>query len=323
MLRKLAPYLIFIALGFLFVFSQPIAYDCLYWLAVHLRGLSTLATPDAASPAEVWAEAQLSGWPSVGRATGKLIMAAAFFVLSSILPWLMQKLTHPAVARWKASAYTNIFNSRRPDEQLAEASRVDNRAAFRIAISILAAALINCLVLVLLASPAQAQAPRPGTAKLLAVSASRLRVREATGRNDGVEVEAAQRLAGARVGIDPWCGCERNWWNVKAGRACPAWPAAAANWTKPSSARTFYIRGQRGQLDSLRIADTVTFFYSNLGRVGHVGMVVATGRPLRAGRPPRTYLVRAGNTGSGGGREGAGVHDVTYSAESLYAAATW
>jgi len=322
MLRKLAPYLIFVGLGVLFIFSQPIAYDLLFWVAVHLRGLSTAATPDAASPAEIWADAQLSGWPSVGRATGKLIMAAAFFVLSSILPWLMQKLTHPAVARWKATFYSHAFDASSPGEHLAEASRVDNRATFRIAISILAAALINCMVVVLLPTPATAQVRR-GAECLLPTSAARLKVREKTGHNDGADVELAQRLAGARVGVDPWCGCERYLWNYRCGRRSPAWPAAARNWSRAQDKQTFYIRNQRGVLDSAKVTDTVTFFYSNLGRVGHVGMVVELGRPVRAGRPPREYRVRAGNTGSGGGRDGAGVHDVTYSAASIYAASTW
>jgi hypothetical protein len=135
--------------------------------------------------------------------------------------------------------------------------------------------------------------------------------------------ELAQRLAGARVGIDPWCGCERYLWNVRCGRPSPKLPAAARNWSRATDKQTFYIRNQRGVLDSVKVTDTVTFFYANLGRVGHVGMVVERGRPLRAGRPPRDYRVRAGNTGSGGGRDGAGVHDVTYAAGSLYAASTW
>lgn len=142
MLRKAAPYLVFIGIGLLFVFSQPLAYAILHKVAL-LRGLSDVSTSDAASPAHIFADEQLSGWPSVGRATGKLIMAAAFFVLSSILPWLMQKLTHPAVARWKGKFYTLAFSRLMPDEKFAEASRVDNRAAFRMAISILAAAVIN------------------------------------------------------------------------------------------------------------------------------------------------------------------------------------
>ncbi len=179
------------------------------------------------------------------------------------------------------------------------------------------------LALLMQAQPLAAQAPRQGVACLLASSATRLNVREATGNNDGPAVELVQRLAGARVGIDPWCGCERNYWNILCGRPRPAWPAAAANWSKPADPRTFYMRGVRGSVDSLKVGDTVTFYYTNLGRVGHVGMVVAKGRPLRAGRAPRFLTIRAGNTGSGGGRDGAGVHDSPYAPASIYAGSNW
>ena len=48
--------------------------------------------------------------------------------------------------------------------------------------------------------------PSARTCQLQAATA-RLHVREATGRNDGPEVEAAQKAAGAKK-YDPWCGCE-------------------------------------------------------------------------------------------------------------------
>lgn len=157
---------------------------------------------------------------------------------------------------------------------------------------------------------------------LLKSSAARLGVREATGRNDGPEVEAAQRVAGARRG-DPWCGCEQYVEQKQCGLPTPAWPAAAANWTLISSFRTYYIRGRRGIVDSIQVGDQVTFYYANLGRVGHVGRNVQPTRAVRRGRPARGFIVRAGNTGSGGGRDGAGVHDVFYSAIDVYAAANW
>jgi hypothetical protein len=159
-------------------------------------------------------------------------------------------------------------------------------------------------------------------ASLLKISASRLYIREATGHNDGAEVEVAQRAAGAKKG-DPWCGCERFMWNKLAGLPTPAWPAAARNWSLTSSPRTYYIRGLRGSLDSVKVGDTVTFYYANLGRVGHVGMDVAHSRPIRRGRPTRSFTVRAGNTGAGGGRDGAGNHDVLYAATDIYAGARW
>ena len=157
---------------------------------------------------------------------------------------------------------------------------------------------------------------------LLKGSAARLGIREATGRNDGPEVEAAQRAAGARKG-DPWCGCEQYVEQKLCGLPAPAWSAAAANWTRAGNPRTYYVRGQRGSLDSIRVGDQVTFYYANLGRVGHVGRNVQATRSVRRGRPARGFVVRAGNTGSGGGRDGAGVHDVFYAATDIYAAANW
>lgn len=157
----------------------------------------------------------------------------------------------------------------------------------------------------------------------LKIAAAELHVRERTGRNDGPEVEARQRAAGARPGVDPWCGCEMFWQQRACGLPSPAWPAAARNWSLGTSARTFFVRGVRGSLDSIRPGHIVTFYYANLGRVGHVGKVVALGRPVRAGRPARTFLVNAGNTGTGGGRDGAGVYNVTYPSYQIYAGANW
>jgi hypothetical protein len=164
---------------------------------------------------------------------------------------------------------------------------------------------------------------RPGAvAAQLRAAAAELHVRELTGNNDGPEVLARQKAAGAKP-RDPWCGCEMFWQQQVCQLPSPAWPAAARNWSQGSSPRTFFIRGLRGSLDSVGLGHIVTFYYANLGRVGHVGKVVAVGRSVRAGRAPRTFLVNAGNTGRGGGRDGAGVYNVSYPAYQIYGASNW
>ncbi|MGI4872454.1 MAG: hypothetical protein ACRYFX_14905 [Janthinobacterium lividum] len=166
--------------------------------------------------------------------------------------------------------------------------------------------------------------PRAGQpTAVLQVSAARLYIREATGHNDGPEVEAAQRAAGARPGIDEWCGCEQYMEQHLCGLPSPPWPAAARNWTPPTSPRTVYIRGLRGTTADIAPGYQVTFYYSNLGRIGHVGRAVSATRAVRRGRPARGWIVRAGNTGTGGGRTGAGVYDIFYSSYEIYAAANW
>ncbi|RPD44837.1 hypothetical protein DNI29_19200 [Hymenobacter sediminis] len=153
----------------------------------------------------------------------------------------------------------------------------------------------------------------------LQAATDRLHVREATGRNDGPEVWATQKAAGVKK-FDPWCGCEMFLQQQSCGLPSPKLPAAARTWSLPSSSRTFFVRGMRGSLDSLRPGHIVTLYYANLGRVGKV---VALGRAVQAGRAPRTYLVNSGNTGRGGGRDGAGVYNVNYPAYQIYAGANW
>ena len=101
----------------------------------------------------------------------------------------------------------------------------------------------------------------------------------------------------------------------------PREAGAAKNWAVP--ARTYYVRGVRGSLDSLRVGHRVLFYYANLGRIGHIGCLVSPLRAVRKGRPARGWVVAAGNTGTGGGRDGAGLHTYFYPSESFYAIANW
>lgn len=150
---------------------------------------------------------------------------------------------------------------------------------------------------------------------------TQLYVREATGNNDGPEVERYQRVTGNHRG-EAWCGS----FQAACQQACGLpWPASAGGarfWFLPTNRRTFFLRGQRGTLDSLKVGDKVGFIYS-AGRVGHIGLAVAAKRAVRRGRPARGFIIRAGNTGSGGGREGAGVRDVFYSAADIATASNW
>ncbi|MGI4742613.1 MAG: hypothetical protein ACRYG7_46235 [Janthinobacterium lividum] len=152
-------------------------------------------------------------------------------------------------------------------------------------------------------------------------SAARLGVREATGRNDGPEVESYLRVTGNRRG-DPWCGAFQAAGQQACGLPMPAGAGGARNWFALTP-RTYYVRGIRGVPDSARLGHKVAFYYANLGRIGHVGQIAAIGRGVRRGRPARGFVVRAGNTGVGGGRDGAGVHDLFYSAADVYALSNW
>jgi hypothetical protein len=162
---------------------------------------------------------------------------------------------------------------------------------------------------------------RANGARFLVWSASKLKVRELTGRNDGVEVEAFLKVTGNRKG-DAWCGA----FQAAGQKACalpfPAGAGGSYNWFKDKG-RTYYVRNLRGSIDSVQPTHKVGFYYANLGRIGHIGLVVAAGRAVRKGRPARGFTIRAGNTGTGGGRDGAGVHDIFYASTDLYAVSNW
>lgn len=157
--------------------------------------------------------------------------------------------------------------------------------------------------------------------RVLAWSATQLGVRELTGRNDGPQVEAYLKVTGNRKG-DSWCGA----YQAAAQKACrlpfPNGAGGSYNWFKLPS-RTYYVRGVRGSTDSLKAGHNVGFYYVNLKRVGHIARLVAPGRAVRKGRPARVWYTNEGNTGTGGGRDGAGVHQLTRTPSEFYAASNW
>ena len=150
---------------------------------------------------------------------------------------------------------------------------------------------------------------------------TQLYVREKTGNNDGPEVERYQKVTGNHKG-EAWCGSFQAACQQACGLPWPSSAGGARYWFVATNKRTFYLRGSRGTLDSLKVGDKVGFIYSD-NRVGHIGMAVQAKRAIRKGRPARGFIIRAGNTGSGGGREGAGVRDVFYSAVDIATASNW
>jgi hypothetical protein len=152
-------------------------------------------------------------------------------------------------------------------------------------------------------------------------SYSQLYVRELTGNNDGKEVEAYLRATGNRKG-ESWCGAFQAAVQRACGLSIPAGAAGARNWFKDPR-RTYYVRGSRGTINQIQLGDKVGFYYDNLGRIGHILLVARESRPIRKGRPARGFILRSGNTGRGGGRNGAGVWDLYYDATAIYSAANW
>jgi hypothetical protein len=125
-----------------------------------------------------------------------------------------------------------------------------------------------------------------------------LHVRELTGNNDGVEVEKYLAHVGFKKGAS-WCAafCA---WNLSQFCVVNPMSAWSPDWARVKDRVKDYLPG-----------DCFTLFYSNLGRVGHVGFIT--------GESHGYYTTIEGNTGLSGSREGSGVHTYFRDKRKVYA----
>lgn len=141
---------------------------------------------------------------------------------------------------------------------------------------------------------------------------------EAAGYNRHPLIDAWARANGNAPGSE-WCGLTQ-WACQKAVKLpTPPGPAGSYNWFKDIK-RTYYVRGVRGVLDSVRVGHPVGIYNAKRGRIAHIMRVVKVVPGIRPGRPPRSFYTIAGNEGSG---PTAGMRLTLYAAPSIYAAANW
>lgn len=138
-LRKVALYAAFLALGVAFLFGEPLA----HWLANLAYGVHDLPGAINASGAAIAADARVGGWVPVGTATSKIILTVSFYVLSYLIPWVVQQATHPAPTKWTKTDYTSVFLELAKEEKFAVLGRLSLNQSIRFAASALAAALIQ------------------------------------------------------------------------------------------------------------------------------------------------------------------------------------
>lgn len=114
----------------------------------------------------------------------------------------------------------------------------------------------------------------------------------------------------AHVGFDkpvPWCAAFVSWnlHQVNVDNPDSAWSPSFAN------KKDVIWRNKTGGL-SPKTGDCVTFYYSRLGRVGHVGFYVKTDKS-------GYFITIEGNTNGGGSREGDGVYMKKRDPRKVYA----
>ena len=134
--------------------------------------------------------------------------------------------------------------------------------------------------------------------KLIDTLHSQLYVREATGRNDGLEVEKYLTFVGRFKG-DAWCAAFASWNLHAVGITAP--PNPKSGWSPNFSTPQYTVWSQKQRKEkAIKPGDCFTLYYSNLKRVGHVGFIVE--------EKENYFITIEGNTGTTGSREGSGVH---------------
>lgn len=144
-----------------------------------------------------------------------------------------------------------------------------------------------------------------GSSEIIEHAERYLHVREIT-HNRGVEIDSMNVLCNVPLG-SPWCASFASWIYYHADYDAPisAW--------SPSYAMKKDIIYKKNLKNNKKIqaGDAVTFYYSNLKRVGHVGIIV---------KQEGDYLYTIeGNTNENGSREGDGVYRKKRDINKIYA----
>jgi hypothetical protein len=154
----------------------------------------------------------------------------------------------------------------------------------------------------------------PARDSLAKVYTSFIGVNEATGRNDGKQVEAFQAVTGNRKG-DAWC--------ASFVAACLRWSklttwrngnGAARSWFK--AADVVYDRNVHGVKNFVKLAakrgNTGSLFYAKLNRIGHIFFIE------NMSRDGQYVITVEGNTNNGLSREGDGVYSLRRRVRNIY-----
>lgn len=139
---------------------------------------------------------------------------------------------------------------------------------------------------------------------------SQIGVREATGRNDGPEVEMYLRSVGLGKGYS-WCSAFVKWSldEAEVPNKINAWSPTAEN-------RNNLIYSKKQFYSDPTIGDVFTIWYSKLNRIGHTGFI--DGKQNES-----IFITVEGNTNSAGSREGDGVYKKYRSKNVIHSISRW
>lgn len=153
------------------------------------------------------------------------------------------------------------------------------------------------------------------TPSIREVYMSQIGIHEATGHNDGVDVEKYLKSVGLKKGY-AWCAAYVKWSYDRANIKTTMNGAAASAHNRDN---LVYYKGKF--IKDPEPGDAFTLWYTNLGRIGHTGF-------FHEKLNSSVYESFEGNTGEGGAidvgtREGDGVYHKYRSFKATYSISRW
>ena len=143
---------------------------------------------------------------------------------------------------------------------------------------------------------------RQKTDRLLEIAKSQIGVREATGNNDGEEVEKYLAYTGNKKG-EPWCA------------AFVSWVFGQAGYKEPRTAWSPSLFPKSRQVKEARPASIFGIYFADKKRIAHVGLVETQ-------QGDWLYTLE-GNTNVAGSREGDGVYSKIRHLRTINSFANW
>jgi hypothetical protein len=230
-----------------------------------------------------WVSASI--WPTTGQydlagETETVFWTVLRLVIYTLASWVGLRVVAPKAYNWLKHEIVDGFSSLTDEQKTSYSMRMY-------------AILFFGLVLLTL-SGCSAQELSPQRYCVVENAVADVGVREATGRNDGPEVEAYLKHVRLPKG-NPWCAAFVCYQLSSCGVDNPR-----SGWSPAVAAAGRRVWSPRKALRSPLPGDVFSLFYPKLGREGHVGFVLS--------HDGKYITTVEGNTSGPGSREGDGVY---------------
>lgn len=238
-------------------------------------------------------------WPTTGQydlvaETETVVWTLLRLVIYTTAAWLALRVVLPKGYRYLKTEVYNGFDSM-PTEQKT-----------RLSMRTFAILLLALVLLAISACNTASASPLSGQRECVVSTAQdAVGIREATGKNDGPEVEMYLAFVNLRKGA-PWCAAFVSYHLSSCGVRNPA-----TGWSPAFSGVSARVWTPRKASRTPLPGDVFCLYFESLGRVGHVGFVT--------GFDGKYITTVEGNTSEPGSRDGDGVYARRRQLSKVYA----